>query len=220
MTTALYIHGLESGPRGRKARYLAAAGFHVVSVQMPCGRARIARDPVVLATAASAAAVVVGATARWGVLGLALSASAAGAAMPFALSRVMRRVWRRSLDAQLEALAANRIDVIVGSSFGGAIALALLTRGAWDGPTVLLCPAQQLVARRARLPAPSTLAALPASLSSRVVVVHGSHDETVPLSDSRTLVEGSQARLIVVDDDHRLSATATPEHLAEWIGKS
>jgi pimeloyl-ACP methyl ester carboxylesterase len=34
-------------------------------------------------------------------------------------------------------------DVVVGSSFGGAIAVALLARGLWRGPTLLLAQAAQ-----------------------------------------------------------------------------
>jgi len=38
--TVLFIHGLESGAHGSKARHLTRAGFTVASKLMPCGRAR------------------------------------------------------------------------------------------------------------------------------------------------------------------------------------
>ncbi len=53
-------------------------------------------------------------------------------------------------DVQLHALerAEPGFDVVVGSSFRRC-ALELLQRGAWRGPTVLLCPAHERVAERA-----------------------------------------------------------------------
>jgi fermentation-respiration switch protein FrsA (DUF1100 family) len=215
--TVLFVHGLESGPRGRKAQHLAAAGFRVVSEWMPCGRDRIARDPVVIAAAVAAVGVVGASAARYGVAGLAIAGGVVWAAAPLARSRLMRRVLSRSVAVQARALAAHRVDVVVGSSFGGAVALELLLRGAWAGPTVLLCPAHQLVAERARRPPPPSLASLPDDVAARVVVVHGRRDETVPVAHSEALTAGSRARLVLVDDDHRLAATATPEGLASWI---
>ena len=40
-----------------------------------------------------------------------------------------------------------RPDVMVGSSFGGAVVLELIQRGIWSGPALLLCPAHNLIAR-------------------------------------------------------------------------
>ena len=53
MTTVLFIHGLESGPQGHKARQLAAAGFEVVSAQMPCNPRERWKDPAVLGVLAT-----------------------------------------------------------------------------------------------------------------------------------------------------------------------
>ena len=215
--TVLFIHGLESGPHGRKARHLASAGFTVVAQLMPCGRAQLVRDPVILGAAAGTAATIAASSRIGGWRGLGLAISLVGAAAPWAASRVMLRVFRRSVEVQTRTLMAHGIDVVVGSSFGGAVALELLRRGAWADPTLLLCPAHQLVARRAWLPLPPALAAPPTSISSHIVVVHGRRDQTVPVSHSQTLVAGSQARLVLVDDDHRLSASSSPEQLAAWI---
>jgi len=215
--TVLYVHGLESGPGGRKAQNLAAAGFRVVSELMPCGRRQIVRDPVVIAGGAALLAVVAASVARRSFLGVGLTIGLAYACAPLAQAGVMRRVVRRSLAVQTASLASHRIEAVVGSSFGGAIALELLSRGLWSGPTVLLCPAHALVAGRARLPVPPSLARLPDAVTSRIVVVHGLRDELVPVVDSQTLTDGSRARLVLVDDGHRLAKTATPSRLAEWI---
>jgi len=171
--------------------------------QMPCGRAHVRRDPAVIAAASLAVAMVAASTVAWGVRGLLTSSLLAGASARLASPLLMRRVLHRSVSVQNRTLATERIDVVVGSSFGGAVALELLASGAWTGPTVLLCPAHALVADRARRPVGAPLATLPAEVSARVIVVPGRRDETVPYAHSEALVAGSGARLMLVDDDHR-----------------
>ncbi len=87
-------------------------------------------------------------------------------------------------------------DVVVGSSFGGAVVVELLRRGAWAGPTLLLA---QAALRR------DPGASLPRGV--RVWLVHGLGDEIVEPEDSRRLARtGSPelVRLLEVDDDHSL----------------
>ncbi len=106
-------------------------------------------------------------------------------------------------------IAAFRPDVLVGSSFGGAVAVELLHRGAWTGPTLLL--AQAAVHRGARTTLPN----------DRVVwVVHGTGDEVVDINDSRRLAQtGSPklVRLIEVDDDHSLHAMVADGRLVDLV---
>ena len=88
-------------------------------------------------------------------------------------------------------------DVLVGSSFGGAVAVALLERGLYRGPTLLLAQAAVKYRPTSRLPA-----------GVRVVLVHATQDEVVPFAGSRTLAAtGSPelVELIEVDDNHALS---------------
>ncbi len=211
--TVLFVHGLESGPRGKKAAALEAAGFHVVAGQMPCGRSAVLRDPLVVTLLVAALAVPVAAAFAGGVWGFALGAGSIALLQHVARPVVMRRIFRRSVDVQRALLAAHAIDAVVGSSFGGAVALELLHSGAWRGPTLLLCPAHRLVAQRAWTTAP----ALPVD-ASQITVVHGRQDETVPVEHARALVAGTSARLLEVDDDHRLTASNRAENFARWLG--
>jgi branched-subunit amino acid aminotransferase/4-amino-4-deoxychorismate lyase len=71
------------------------------------------------------------------------------------------------------------------------------------------------VASRARRP--PTLDRLTEALARRTAVVHGRGDTTVPVADSQALVEGTGATLVLVDDDHRLTTTATPEQFQKWL---
>ena len=103
----------------------------------------------------------------------------------------------------------DRPDVLAGSSFGGAVAVALLQRGHWAGPTLLLAQA-------------ALLYGLPASLPSGVPVwvVHGSGDDVVPPEHSRRLAaagEPEHVRLIEVDDDHSLHASVANGSLVDWV---
>lgn len=217
MLRVLFIHGLESGPTGQKVRTLRSAGFEVVSLQMPCGRRGIQRDPALWIGAGLviAAIVAAGMVGGWWVAGVAIAAALL--MLPLARAALIRRMLQRSVAVQQQALATHQIDVVVGSSFGGAVGLALLQHNLWSGPTVLLCPAHQLVAQRARLPVPPGLATLPALISAHVVVVHGRQDDIVPIAHSQTLVAGSSSTFVIVDDDHRLTATATEANFKAWI---
>ncbi len=110
---------------------------------------------------------------------------------------------------QAEAVTSFRPDVLVGSSFGGAVAVALLQRGGWRGPTLLLAQA----ALRRGLPAQ-----LPEGV--RVWIVHGRRDDLIDIEDSRTLARAGTpdlVRLIEVDDDHPLRATVQSGELATLV---
>ncbi|NND60475.1 MAG: hypothetical protein HKN49_09435 [Gammaproteobacteria bacterium] len=113
----------------------------------------------------------------------------------------------------LQADTINQFDpdVLVGSSFGGAVALALLQRGLWQGPTLLLAQA----GLRYGLPA-----LLPAGVP--VWIVHGLRDVVIDPEDSRTLAahgDPQQVRLIEVDDDHGLFSIVGNEDLVRWVNE-
>lgn len=92
------------------------------------------------------------------------------------------------------AVARFAPHVVVGSSFGGAIAAMLASREVWAGPLVLLAPASRI---KYHLPA----------RHGRVVVLHGRQDDTVPIEGSIHLAQrsGTEVVLWLVDDDHRLT---------------
>ena len=100
-------------------------------------------------------------------------------------------------------------DVLVGSSFGGAVALAMLQRGLWSGATLLLAQA-------------GSSQGLPTALPPRVRVwiAHGLRDDLVDPEDSRRLAaagEPAWVRLIEVDDDHPLRGSVESGDLIEWV---
>jgi len=150
----LFIHGLESSPKGTKARVLAE---HFAS-ETP---------------------------------------------------RMDTRDFEGCVQAQAAAIRRFEPDVVVGSSFGGAVAVALLQRGLWRGPTLLLAQAAALQGLRPELPT-----------GVRVWLVHGTRDDIVPPAASRLLSRTgstSLVRLFEVDDDHRLTATVADGRLVRWV---
>ena len=105
--------------------------------------------------------------------------------------------------------ASEDPGVLVGSSFGGAVAVALLQRGHWAGPTLLLAPAALLYGLPAELPR-----------GVPVWIVHGSGDDVVPPEHSRRLAavgDPAHVRLIEVDDDHSLHASVEDGSFVNWV---
>jgi hypothetical protein len=110
---------------------------------------------------------------------------------------------------QAEAIRRLRPDVVVGSSFGGAIAVALLQREAWSGPTLLLAQAAQRLGVRGRVPP-----------GARVWLVHARGDAVVPIADSRRLARSGTpgyVKLIEVEDDHALHDFVATGKLVETL---
>ncbi|TFG94639.1 MAG: alpha/beta hydrolase [Myxococcales bacterium] len=113
------------------------------------------------------------------------------------------------VDVHSAALRSFRPDLLVGSSFGGAVAVELLRRALWRGPTLLL--AQAALHRRPEARLPESVA---------IWLVHGLYDELIDPDESRRLAAtGSPdfVRLTLVDDDHRLAASVAEGRLVEWV---
>jgi hypothetical protein len=110
---------------------------------------------------------------------------------------------------QADVVASFQPDVLVGSSFGGAVAVALLQRGLWRGPTLLLAQAALHQGLAAELPE-----------GVLVWIVHGSRDDLVAPEESRTLAESGTrglVRLFEVEDDHPLSRTTASGDLVRLV---
>lgn len=104
-------------------------------------------------------------------------------------------------------LKARTPDVLIGSSFGGAVAQALLQQQRWAGPTLLLAPAGIRYGLGAAIPPGST-----------VLIVHATADDVVPIGDSRALAQANAAvTLLEIADDHALSAAVQRGDLVDWV---
>ena len=208
----LYCHGLESGPNGYKVRALREVGLEVVAPSMEMSLWNPLRKNSVLRSLLSPSALFSRAPTRW--VGGALDDSFQ------ACIDVMRSA------AAAPPRSASTCTVLVGSSWGGAVAAALVAEQSWTGPAVLLCPALRLKERwagsgDATLSADAitaALAALPAERKSSLLLVHGTADETVPVDDSRALSEATGIALELIDGaSHGLGAILGDGRLVDFM---
>jgi hypothetical protein len=80
-----------------------------------------------------------------------------------------------------------------------AVAANLLNEGKWDGPALLLAPAQSRVQRYSNYPRSFNLD------SFDIRIIHAIDDTTVKIEDSRRLFVGKRHRLTEIEaDNHRL----------------
>lgn len=119
----------------------------------------------------------------------------------------------RQLEVALEearsAIRDRAPAVVVGSSFGGALLLALVSAGDWRGPSVFVAQAGIKIGTGDRLPE-----------GSRAILVHGTADDVVPFEGSATLAASiaSGADLWPVDGgDHRLDVILTDGTLGRAV---
>jgi alpha-beta hydrolase superfamily lysophospholipase len=119
------------------------------------------------------------------------------------------RDFAASAQVQESALREFAPQVLVGSSYGGAIAVDLLQRGVWRGPTLLLA---QAALRRGQP------ALLPAGVD--IWLVHGTRDAIIDVEDSRVLARSGspgRVRLFEVDDVHALHTIVEDGRLVAWV---
>jgi pimeloyl-ACP methyl ester carboxylesterase len=104
----------------------------------------------------------------------------------------------RRLELIEQSLTGHTDLLLVGSSFGGLAAVLFASRHpALVAGTVLCAPAVHVI----------DLASIH-SLPAEIVILHGSRDEIVPLEANKALAARfPSARLITVDDDHRLGGS-------------
>ena len=87
----------------------------------------------------------------------------------------------------------HKPDVIVASSFGGAVFMRVLLEGAWTGPTVFLSMAGAKFGVGDRI-----------STTVPAIFIHGLDDTVVEIKDVQALAEASASSFIAVKDGHRL----------------
>ncbi|MFO0619133.1 MAG: HD domain-containing protein [Polyangiaceae bacterium] len=154
VTPVLFLHGLESNPQGKKARYLSS---------------------------------------RY--LGFAPA--------------LTTRVFATALDEARAAIRERDPAVVVGSSFGGALLLALLTAGDWRGPAVFVAQAGVKLGIADALPE-----------GSRAILIHGTADDVVAFEGSARLAASTSkgAELWAVEGgDHRLDVILADGTLARAV---
>ena len=93
------------------------------------------------------------------------------------------------------AVEDEKPDIIVASSFGGAVLMRLYQEKCWNKPSVFLAQGAIFLRVGNQLPA-----------SARAIFIHGREDSLIPLSHSQQICEqaGPNVELWAVNDDHYL----------------
>jgi|APGre2960657444_1045066.scaffolds.fasta_scaffold00272_3 pimeloyl-ACP methyl ester carboxylesterase len=236
----LFLHGLESAPSAKVGKIpdLKASFVDVCCPDLHTGRAQFNRKNSILRcllrSAALRAAVASSALSLLGALAgrLPLGLAAAGVLAPFAfvlatyktllLPNAVEASVVASLAVARAALIAFKPDVVVGSSWGGALATLLVHEGAWTGPLALLAPAGSRISlnMRPRSALGRTLQQ-PLPPQCRGIVVHGTKDTVVPLKDSRALCAQSPKMVVrSVEDGHALALALRGRALARLVAEA
>jgi len=102
--------------------------------------------------------------------------------------------------------------ILVGSSMGGHVATAAAERLGAAGLFVL-APAYFMEGHEDLTPAPPSMP---------ICIVHGWHDDVVPVENSIHYASGCSATLHIVDGDHRLTANIDEinEYLSQFIKRT
>jgi pimeloyl-ACP methyl ester carboxylesterase len=100
-----------------------------------------------------------------------------------------------SLAVALEAVTEYPPNLIVGSSFGGALLMRLALDGHWRGPSIFLAQAGVAYGLGDRLPA-----------GSRAILIHARQDSLIPFEHSQRLADksGPLVELWATDGEHGL----------------
>ena len=98
-----------------------------------------------------------------------------------------------------KAIKQHQPDLIIGSSFGGGITMALMQSGIHTGYAILLAPAGVKFGLPTLIPN-----------GNKVVIIHDPNDNIVPFEDSLKIVNSNEAnrgatiQLIQTDGGHKL----------------
>jgi len=177
----VYLHGLESSPDGAKGSWL---------------RDRLGGHGVDLDTSVAQEVL----------------ADARAAGRPLDLAGDVERAFAVPMERARERLMQEPTpQLLIGSSFGGAVLLRLMAEGNWTGPALFLACAGVTLTRERTLPE-----------GSRALLIHCPEDDVVPFAGSQLLARsgGRDVHLMAVseeDEPHRLPSILTNGVLAAAI---
>jgi hypothetical protein len=140
----LYLHGLESKAKGNKYRTLSKI-FEASSIKMPISKNILLKNPNNLKTAFILFSAIVffimfTLTIKWFYL---LATIILLFCTYISHASAFDHIYDKCIDLQVKEIIRFKPDLIIGSSFGGFIALELVRRNIWRGPLILLSSAHE-----------------------------------------------------------------------------
>ena len=132
--------------------------------------------------------------------------------MPATLESLMKSrkdCIKRCYEIAKKSVEDHKPDLIIGSSFGGGITMALMQNNVHKGKAILLAPAGVKYGLPTHIPQ-----------ENQVVIIHDKTDEIVPYQDS-VLIESinDNCALINTDGGHRLT-NLTKNGLLDYVVKT
>jgi len=194
MKKILFLHGLESGPHGTKVRILREKGYEVVVPEMLIGKKFMLNYVWKAVFIGCGLLVLSPPLSLLYVIGL-------GVGYKFYSRWLVSKMFYDAVEVQKQALRDHNFDLMIGSSFGGAIGVHLLQSEEKLPPAILLCPAYKLIAKYGNV---HELENPIFHKSNKCLLVHGENDQTVAIEDSIDLAVDNEIELFQVPDDHRL----------------
>jgi hypothetical protein len=220
----LFVHGLESRAQGSKTILLREQGLDVRAHDMDMGVTQISRKnsvvrmalrlPEVQSVFAGLALLTAATRSKQGaILAATLGASWVALRKNAVSGRALTNSFAACVEIQKAAVLQENPDIVLGSSWGGAVVVELIRQGIWTGPTILLAPAvQRVCTKTGRGDAREIARQL---RGHRVIIFHDPTDEVVPFVDSEVLADEAQIELRAVDGGgHRLMGICHDGRLA------
>jgi hypothetical protein len=127
------------------------------------------------------------------------------------IRRALVACFDACIEIQAKEIRAFQPEIVVGSSWGGGIAVMCAARGLFSCPQLLLAPSLQLMVEHLEEGDGPWLNVWDENVSAettrRSLIVHGDQDDMVPLDHSRRLADRTGIPLEVVSGgDHSLNA--------------
>ena len=143
---------------------------------------------------------------------------------------VKKHIVRRALDMSLQqciavqtsALQEFQPHIIVGSSWGGLVALTCMVNNTYRCPAILIAPPIKMILNKID---PSgkkwrNICEQAKHISDKIYIVHGDKDQTVPIEDSREFIAQSGGNLqIIPHGDHSLNESLLQDETAYALKK-
>mmetsp|Transcript_13014 Transcript_13014/g.15542 ORF Transcript_13014/g.15542 Transcript_13014/m.15542 type:complete len:229 (+) Transcript_13014:74-760(+) len=202
-TQIVFFHGLEGGPGGRKHRWLlnkfSENNVHCTDMDVSLLNIRKTNSLT------NQLLMNMFSTLPWNLL-----------------SKSIQSSLNESLNLQMPLIeelnhmnkTQNIQNVLIASSYGGAVATLALSRGEWTGPTILLAPAYGIMGSWGEYTSNDKPQYVYEQIGKKLTnkqkeqccIIHGTNDTTINLNDSIELSKISGIRLRIIEGgDHRLN---------------
>ena len=121
------------------------------------------------------------------------------------MDKIPAEIFSSPMVTALDALSSD-IDLVIGSSFGGALLGQVVEQGSWKGPCIFLASAHVKFGTLSNFVGSS-------------ICIHGLRDSVIPSEPVKAFVEacGKPHEFWSTDDDHRLDSIRDSGMLAKAI---